>query len=137
MEPEIRLKLRKRAEEILNKMSNSEQSLKGRNIQEALEELNINKIELELQNEELQRSQVQLAESRNRYFELFDMAPFGYYIYTKEYKILEANLTGANLLNSSKSDLIGSLFNSFIYPIDQDKFHFHINNLKITGKKQY
>ncbi len=53
---------------------------------------------LEMQNEELRKSQMELEESRNRYSDLYDFAPISYFTFDKNGLILDLNLTGANKL---------------------------------------
>lgn len=69
-------------------------------------ELRVHQIELELQNEELRRVQVELETARERYFDLYDMAPVGYCTVNTDGQILETNLTAATLLGVPRSALV-------------------------------
>jgi PAS domain S-box-containing protein len=90
-----------------------------------LHELTVHQIELEMQNEELRRSRAELEASHERYFDLFDLAPVGYFTLTEDARILEANLTGGKLLGVPRSGLLGRPFTQFILPDDQDNYYHH------------
>nr|MCU0714403.1 PAS domain-containing protein [Pirellula sp.] len=88
-----------------------------------LHELQVHKIELELQNEELRRAQFELDASRSRYFDLYELAPTGYCIVSEQGLIEEANLTTAKLLGVDRNRLINKPISRFICKEDQDRFY--------------
>ncbi len=69
----------------------------------ALQELRINQIELEMQNEELRRAQVELDVARARYFDLYDLAPIGYCTLSALGLILQTNLSAVTMLGLSRA----------------------------------
>ncbi len=90
-----------------------------------LHELQVHKIELELQNEELRRAQFELDTSRSRYFDLYELAPTGYCIVSEQGLIEEANLTTAKLLGVDRNRLINKPISRFIFKDDQDCFYLN------------
>jgi two-component system, cell cycle sensor histidine kinase and response regulator CckA len=102
----------------------------------ALHELRVHQIELEMQNEELRRAQEELEVSRARYFDLYDLAPVGYFTLSELGLILEANLTAAKLLGVARSDLVKQPLSRFILPEDQDIHYRHHKQLLETGNPQ-
>ena len=60
-------------------------------MQVVVHELQVHEIELELQNEDLRVTQNALLESREDYFDLYDLAPVGYFSVTESGQILKAN----------------------------------------------
>jgi PAS domain S-box-containing protein len=80
----------------------------------AQEQLEEQQIELEMQNEELLRVQGELEESRNRFAELYDFAPVGYFTFDPSGLIREVNLTGAALLGRKRQLLTEKPFGAFI-----------------------
>src|ERR1700687_2146578 len=69
-------------------------------------EFRVHQVELGAQNEEVGRVQGELRTSRERYMELYDFAPAGYFTLDRNGSILEANLTGARLLGVERSVLL-------------------------------
>lgn len=90
-----------------------------------LHELRVHQIELEMQNEELRQTQIELDTQRERYFDLYDLAPVGYCTLSEEGLILEANLTAAILLGISRSKLVGRLMSEFVHKEDQNNYYLY------------
>jgi len=101
-----------------------------------LHELRVHQIELEMQNDELRRTESALEASRARYFDLYDLAPVGYISLNEEGVILEANLTAARLLGVTRGILTEQPLSRFILPDDQDTFYLHRRQLFTTGVPQ-
>ena len=100
------------------------------------EDLRIHKIELEMQNEELRRSQAELNRPRARFFDLYDLAPVGYCTVNAEDFVLETNLETASLLGVTRVDILKKPFHRFIHSEQQlPYFHFR-RQLFETGQPQ-
>jgi diguanylate cyclase (GGDEF)-like protein/PAS domain S-box-containing protein len=91
--------------------------------EELLHELQVHEIELQMQNEELRRTQLALEESRDRYLDLYEFAPIGYLTLSREGLILEINLTGALLLGQDRKKILQRPLSRFISPEDSDRYH--------------
>ena len=104
--------------------------------QRVLHDLQVHQIELELQNEELRRAQDALEISRERYFDLYDLAPVGYFTVDEKGLILEANLTGAKLLDVMRGALIKQPFGRFVFSEDADRYYLHCKQLFKTSVAQ-
>jgi PAS domain S-box-containing protein len=128
--------LRKRAEEYVNKNPSAAKKIPPRDVQNLIEDLHIHQVELEMQNEELRRSQMELEAARDRYSDLYDFAPVGYITGSEEGLILEANFTCATMLGVEKSLMIGKPFIRFITSDTQDVYYFHRQKLFKTKSKQ-
>ena len=77
-------------------------------------ELEVHQIELEMQNAELRRTQTELEVSLNKYSELYDFAPMGYFTFDAAGLIGEVNHHGAQLLGIERRLLANKPFSSFI-----------------------
>ena len=85
-------------------------------------ELEVHQIELEMQQEELARSRIELEASLTRYTELYDFAPVGYLTLGHDSKIQQANLTATKLLGIDRSRLLGMRLRQLIVPEDYQVF---------------
>ncbi len=128
--------LRKRAEEFVNKNPSALKKMPPRDIQNLIEDLNIHQVELQMQNEELRRTQQKLEKARDNYTNLYDFAPAGYFSITPEGIIVKANLTGAVMIGLERELLIEKPFTDFINKNDQDVFYLHHKKLFKTKAKQ-
>jgi PAS domain S-box-containing protein len=127
--------LRRQAEERLRAKSNEELQPRTDDTRRILDqELEVHQIELEMQNAELRRVQEELELSRNRYAELYDFAPAGYFAFNSLGVIREVNLTGAQLLGIERRLLAKKPFSSFI--ADADGRKIFLNHLETVLQRQ-
>lgn len=91
----------------------------------ALHELHVHQIELEMQNEELRHSERLLAAERERYRDLYELAPVAYCTFREDGLILTANLAAASLLAIPRAALVQQPFSRFILPADQDIYYLY------------
>ncbi len=98
-----------------------------------LHELRVHQIELEMQNEELRDAQAALDEARARYFDLYELAPVGYCTINQQGLIMQANLTSASLLGTTRSALVKRALTRFIHKDDEDSYYLHRRHLIDSG----
>jgi PAS domain S-box-containing protein len=84
--------------------------------QRLLHELEVHQIELEMQNAELQRARGEVEAALERYTELYDFAPVGYFSIDQQGLIREVNLTGAAMLGVARSRLLQRRLQGFVAP---------------------
>ncbi|HEX5329228.1 sensor domain-containing diguanylate cyclase [Sulfuricurvum sp.] len=129
--------IRQRAEEIAHKNGTDElqnfENLSSAEIKKMVHELHLHQIELELQNEELQRVQRELEEERKRYFDLYEFAPIGYCTLNEHGVIVQTNLTAALMLDHHQSALLQQSFSTFIIHEDQDIYYLYSKQLLQSG----
>jgi len=101
-----------------------------------LHELSVHQIELEIQNEELRRTQLELEKHRDKYAELYDFAPISYFTVGKNGLISKANLTGAAMLGMDRGRLLKQRFSSFVAVDDESVFFQHREQVFKTKSPQ-
>jgi PAS domain S-box-containing protein len=93
---------------------------------EVVHELQVHQAELELQNQELRRSQSELEASHSRYFSLFHLAPVPYFIFDARHHIVDLNLAAAELVGLERARLKNQLFVTFVPSPFRDVFQEHL-----------
>jgi len=106
-------------------------------IGQMLHELRVHQIELEMQNDELRRTQNELEASRTRYVELYDLAPVGYCTVSEAGLIWQANFSAASLLGVARGVLVKQPLTRFIFKDDQDSYYLLRKRLIETGEPQW
>jgi PAS domain S-box-containing protein len=109
-------------------------TLSPEEVSRVLHELRVHQIELEMQNDELRRVHETEEALRTRYFDMYDLAPVGYFVLNEQGMILEANLTAATLLGEDRVSLVKKQITNFIYPGDQNIYYLHRKSLFETGE---
>lgn len=128
--------LRRQAEKQLVGQERQIESLDRADLAKMAHELAVHQIELEIQNEELRQSRTLAEESRDRYLDLYDFAPVGYFTLDEHCRVVEANLTGCQMLKMERRNLLRKSFNKFIDPGDSDRFYFCRKKVLENSSKQ-
>jgi len=123
--------------ETLDFVLENPETMSPEEMQQTINKLRLYRIELEMQNEELQKTELELNETKARYFDLYEKAPLGYLIISLTGLILEANLTAATLLGVVRSTLINQPFSQLIFKEDRDRYHFYRRHLTETDNPQH
>lgn len=129
--------LRRRAEYLIRTdVAETREAMSQTDMHRLLHELQVHQIELELQNNELRQTHLELDASRERYFELFDMAPVGYVTLDRYGVVLECNFTVAKLLGVARHSLVNTPFSRYIFPADSNIFCMQRNLLEESAVSQ-
>ncbi len=128
--------LRQQAEKLFNKLEFlSPESIGQEKTNDLVHELRVHQIELEMQNDELRRSHVELDAIRLRYFDLYDLAPIGYCTNSKNGIIIEINLTATVMLGYTRKEMIRMPFSRYILKDDQDIYYHYKKSISDSYAK--
>jgi len=131
MEPE---ELRRLAEKRIKSTTLPE--IQYKEMEYVIHELRTHQIELEMQNEELRKSQLDLKESLELYSDLYHSAPIGYITLDNNYIICDSNEAIINILKNQNSTIINIPFTQIIADEDQDYFYHLQRRLRETKLPQ-
>ncbi len=118
---ELRRLLREQAEALIQNLAPSKTSAQTSEI--LMHELMVHKVELEMQNEELQRANISMEESRDRYVDFYELAPVGYITLSRDGLIREINLSGCAMLGIERFRIISRRLSNYVAPDDRDRWH--------------
>ena len=129
--------LRRKAEELLKKRPLET----GANLSEVetlklIHELEVHQIELEIQNEELMLARSAAKDAAQKYVELYDFAPSGYFTLSREGKILELNFSGSRMLGKERSRLKNSPFRVFVSEDSRPIFDYFLRKTFSSQAKE-
>ncbi|MDH4328819.1 MAG: PAS domain-containing protein, partial [Nitrospira sp.] len=127
--------LRRQAEALLRTTKRDVAAMPAKDVQQLVHELQIHQIELEMQNDELRRTQAELEATRDRYADLYDFSPVGHLALDAQGNILGANIMAGTLLGLSRNRLSGQPLARYIAGEDQDTFHRHVRDV-LEGRAQ-
>ena len=99
-------------------------------------ELEVHQVELEMQNEELQASQAEIQAGLERYSDLFDFAPVGYFDLATDGTVRLVNLTGASLVGFARAELTGRRFEVLLTRADRTAFGDFLQRVFVTQTRQ-
>jgi PAS domain S-box-containing protein len=107
--------LRRQAEERLQaKKAKGKPSGTDATTIQLVHELEVHQIELEMQNAELRRARDEVEALLNKYTDLYDFAPIGYFTLNRDGIISAVNLRGAELFGMERAKLVGRRFGLFV-----------------------
>ena len=104
-------------------------------IQSLIHEMEVHKIELNIQNEQLREAQRAAVESNERFRNLYDSAPTGFLTVDFDGLILEANRSIAQILKTPHNGLIGRRLSSLVASHCQDRLRIALVELS-TGQER-
>jgi PAS domain S-box-containing protein len=125
--------LRRRAEKLVVKPATATADAEARRM---LHELEVHQIELEMQNAELRSARDEAEVLLDKYTELYDFAPVGYFTLGSDGIIRLANLTGATMVGIGRSNLIGRSFSMLVAAEQRTGFKAFLKQVFSTETKQ-
>jgi PAS domain S-box-containing protein len=136
--PPSAAELRHRAEERLReKHPEPCQARTDADTQRLVHELQVHQLELEMQNEELQKARHEMEAGLEKYNDLYDFASVGFLTLDREGTIREANLTSASLLGIERSRLVKRRFGFCVSPPDLPAFNAFLTRVFESKAREF
>ena len=129
------LTLRQKAEAIQRNEKSAFNLVDG-DVIRLVHELEVHQIELEMQNAELVLAKGQADTATQKYTELYDFLPSGYFTINKDGDIVELNRAGAELLGKDRFKLVNSRFGFFVSDDTKPTFNLFLEKVFEYSKKE-
>ncbi|RYE27103.1 MAG: PAS domain S-box protein, partial [Sphingobacteriaceae bacterium] len=126
--------LRQKAEEIISDDKNSINQVSSAELKRIMHELRLYHLELEMQNEELQRVNNHTELQKIEFANLFELAPIGYIVIDKTAVVKDANFAALQLLGVTKSYLQHMPFLLHVVKEDVNLFYTYYTELLLSSK---
>ncbi len=119
--------------------SRAEEQLRGQHpkaetadidVHKLLHELQVYKIELEMQNSELVEARAEAEAAALHYTDLYDFAPVGYLTLGRNGETLQSNLAAARMLGTTRAKLIGKRLAAFVSARDLPAFNNFLEQVR-------
>ena len=132
--------LRQKAEELLKNKQPIAAALKTlmpeHEALRIIHELEVHQVELELQNDELHQALTDAETAKNKFTDLYDFAPSGYFTLSSEGDIIGLNLTGAKMLGKERSLALNRRFALFVSEDTLPVFNLFLENVFYSKIKE-
>jgi PAS domain S-box-containing protein len=125
--------LRERAEQRVELSPEALEKMSPDDVLSVVHELQVHEIELQMQNEELQRAQMALQVARAEYADLYQRAPIGYVTLDAKRRISRVNEAALGLLGVRSRSPLGSDIRSYLHRDDAVEFARFWQRLDASG----
>jgi len=127
--------LRQKAQELVHRYPDSP-SQAPMDMLDLIHELKVHQAELEIQNEELKRSQLELSDLYQQYQDLYEFAPCSYLNLSPKGLIISINLAGTVLLKFLRQSVLQTRFSQYLTPGWVDSYFDALQKAGRSGQKQ-
>jgi len=111
------------------------EALNNHEMKRIIEDLVIYQMELEIQNENMARLQIELEHSRNKYYRLFENSPTGFLTLDVRGIVIDLNKSSTAIIEKPKKNLQTKPFTLQIESDNHAAFFSNLRKAKQTGKK--
>lgn len=133
MEKDKYQSLRQRAEDELQDSLMNFDNYSLKDIKSIIHEIQVHQVELEMQNDELQRAQESIKKTEEKYEYYYNFSPVAHVNIDENGYILSTNHTFDKLVGYSKENLIRTDFNNLVEWNQRDRF-YHMKKEIMEGK---